>query len=178
MYDVDSTFIRAIRPTQGRADRFSQNLYRWLRRHPHYTQVFFRRGNASSLGAPDTAYDPERTQASQIYVGLVDDGDLLGSRLSEILVDGAKTQTWCYPGFPCDEITEAFWAGYKAIGKCAIDPEHRLYADKERYRGDDTARVCCWCGRHEEAFTEARVVRQTVWLPPTAVSRIPEDLAL
>lgn len=161
--------LEMIRATE-REDRYSKNLYDWLRkvRSKHWSapQVFIRIGE--ELCQAD-AYDPSRTQCPAIYIGDVFDGDLIGSRLSEILSQGRKAQTWCYSGFgespALENITENFWSRYITDGKCALDPEHRLYRDRERYETRDSHRTCRWCGREEQRHIELQLRRKEVWAP-------------
>ncbi len=156
-----NVLLDQIQANDKRKDRYSLNLYRFLRKKPHYHQVFLHCGIAGQ-----EHWDPERTLVPAIFVGLGDAPFILGARLSEIICKGGSTQTAAHALFDhCVEITDAFWARYIEIGKCAIDPEHTLYADSDRYAEVEETRRCRWCGRIEHVQEELQMQRRRVWVP-------------
>ena len=135
----------------SKTDRYSQNLMAWVRKQRE-CELFV--AIATSEGQQ---YDPSKTQASRLYVGrhrIDEEGFLFGSRLSQILCNGAKTETFAFvPGMKFVVVPD-WWAGYISGGKCFIDPEHTLYYDRERWEETDKAggkhRHCVWCGNFEQ----------------------------
>lgn len=127
--------IEAIHPARGA--KFSPNLHAWL-------------------SVKDKTYRLQsRVYADQegtLYIGLLDDGYLMGSRLNGVLCYGRKEASWAYGNL--GKLTEVvgFWERYTAIGRCAIDPGHRMYfigADA-RWKTSGDRRECLWCGNHSQ----------------------------
>ncbi len=150
----------------GRSDKFSLNLCKFLKKHgSHYWEICFSPRNCIN-GAFDVEYSADRTLASNLYVGFLDedDGSFMGARLSEIICNGTETKIWSHP--PCEEFVPVpdFWGRYYNFGKCAIDPEHKLYSARDRYTvlGDGTTRVCDWCGRVEELHIKRTVIDENL----------------
>lgn len=145
----------------GRADMFSENLWKWVRKHKdHPLFVAFSEKDGES-------YDEAKTCASRLYVGfhhLDGDGWLNGARLSEILCYGTKASEWAYPpGMKFTEIAD-WWEKYMERGKCFIDPEHTLYLDKERWMEEGNIRTCVWCGIFQQQEHVEMVPRKD-WRP-------------
>ena len=143
-----------------RADRYSLNLWRWLRKHrkhPLFVAISTRERGP---------YDPKRTQPGDIYIGLgdLDQGWLHGARLSEILCSGTKASEWAFPPAYKFELIPYWWQGYIAGGKCFIDPEHLLYFDKERWdeAPDGKERACIWCCNHQQ-YLHTTMIPRTAW---------------
>lgn len=115
-------------------------------------------------------WTPEITCTPQLYLGIPSpDGGLTGRKFSRVIVVGARAESWALPPgrFPLgfSDVTEAFLEGYLRLGKCAIDPEHRLEAGiGERYTlTDEDHRVCNWCGQREAREVVRRVVVKDCW---------------
>ena len=155
-----------VRPS-GYNDKFSLNLYKFLKKHgEHYRKVYFSPWNCIT-GEKDVVYSPDKTLASNIYIGFVcKDGYLMGARLTEICCNGVKTKTWSHPPKDYAPISD-FWERYSKNGKCVIDPEHTFYYQKDRYVVGGTLRTCKWCGRTERLRIVERVVKDEVWEPQT-----------
>lgn len=152
------------RPT-GRADKYSLNLHKWLRKqHEHYRGAFFSPWSSVD-GAMDYS-DKAKHSPSHIYIGWLDeDGYLMGSRLSEIICNGTKAKTWAFAPKLAFEELPGFWEKYEELGKCSFDPEHWLYFGKERYdETGDGKRTCRWCGRKEILHVFEEVVQRQKWL--------------
>ena len=155
------TFVM-VRPS-GRNDKFSLNLYKFLKKHgEHYREVYFSPWDCIT-GKMDVVYSQNKTVASSIYIGFLDeDGYFMGARLTEICCNGAKTKTWAYPPKDFTPIVD-FWERYSENGKCVIDPEHTFYYQKDRYELGGSLRACKWCGRIERLRIVDRVVKDEVW---------------
>lgn len=158
-------FLAAVTPaSRSSEEKLSYNLSRWLKRNGG---LFVRAFYAPEPGA--LAWDPAKTHPPMIYLGFPDDGWLHGARLSSILTMGTKADSWAYPpgefDLPLVEITEAFWAAYIELGKCALDPEHSLYWPSDRFVEslDGGTRVCRWCARSEAREIRPMTVYQTSW---------------
>jgi len=127
------------------ADKFSQNLYNWCCRYAT-SDIFVAFSQENNL-----IYSPDKTLASKTYIGFnnIDHGYLHGSRLSEILCNGANAKVWAYPPAMNFQVIEDWFDHYIAKGKCHIDPEHTLYQNHERWEISHAVRTCVWCG-HEQ----------------------------
>jgi len=108
--------VAAIHPSKGA--KYSPNLHSWLtlrtKKHRAETSRVF----ADHKGS--------------LYIGFQDDGYLIGSRLIAVLRNGKKEQSWVF-GYlgKLAEIPD-FWRRYEAVGRCAIDPAHKMH-----FVGDD-----------------------------------------
>lgn len=143
----------------SKADRFSENLMKWVRKYKDRNLI------VAIATEGKRQFDPSLTQSSHLYIGYtpLEDGYLMGSRLSEILCNGTKTSTWAFHGLKFVEVSD-WWQRYIDGGKCCIDPEHWLYADKERWDvvAGGKSRRCLWCGNHEQ-YLHSEMVEKTSW---------------
>ena len=153
----------SMRPPR-RADKFSLNLFKFLKKHGlNYWEICFSPCNCIT-GARDVEYSEKSTIAQNLYVGFLDeDGYFMGARLSEIICNGAKTKTWAHPPKKAFVPVPDFWERYVEHGKCAIDPEHTLYFPKNRCTENGSLRVCKWCGRVERAIVTEKTIKQKTW---------------
>lgn len=130
--------VRAIDPRNGA--KYSPNLYRWLtmrsKKHRAWSSRVYR-------DADDT-----------LWIGMLDDGDLIGARLMNVLCYGAKAESCCWVNLR--ELVEVadFWPRYVAQGRCAIDPEHTLHfvGDDTRWSVSGDTRACLWCGNARQVL--------------------------
>lgn len=144
----------------GRADRYSENLWKWARKYRD------RRLFVAFSEKDGHTFDETKTLASRLYIGFhrLDDGWLHGSRLSEILCQGSKAESWAYqPGMLFKEIPN-WWDKYMEHGKCFIDPEHCLYLDAARWLVQGNVRTCLWCGNFQQR-EHVEMVAQRDWRP-------------
>lgn len=148
----------------SRADRYSQNLMKWVRKHRNKPLFIGFATEGKHL------YDPAKTQSGLLYVGFgheghgLDDGYLMGARLSDILCNGLKAGEFAFaPRMKFVEVP-GWWQRYIEGGKCCIDPEHWLYADRERWdvAADGKSRRCLWCGNYHE-YLHSEMVEKTSW---------------
>lgn len=124
--------VKLVSPRKGA--KYSPNLYRWL----------------------TSPSNKHRTQTSRIYrdttgdlwIGMIDNGDLIGTRLMAVLCNGAKATTFCFVGLKNLQEVADFWPRYVQNGRCAIDPEHTMYfiGDDTRWTVTGDTRNCLWCG--------------------------------
>lgn len=146
--------------------RYSANLYRWLtgkkmRNMVHLLDVY----RCAEVGS---------VWNNVLWIGFKDEqGWFIGVRLNEVLCIGEKTETAAYaPVFASTlSLLPSFWDEYKRIGRCAIDPTHRMpfynEASRWHYAGIEmNVRVCLWCGEYSEARVHrTKVVTETEWVP-------------
>lgn len=161
---IDQATLKQITPlTKGFGEKFSPNLAMYLRKYPDAIRFFF-------AGDKDVReWTPERTITHLLYLGFMDGNLLIGSRVAEIIHYGRKAQRWAYPpknfASGLRDVTVELLPRYVELGKCALDPEHRLYFDSERYveRGD--TRTCKWCGQVQARKVIVETVETPVWAP-------------
>lgn len=146
----------------SRSDRFSLNLMKWVRKHQDYPLFVAYTPICCITGQHLPEFNPDKTCASQLYIGLgnMDDGWLHGSRLSEIICNGTAATSFAYPPRMNFQIIDHWWGLYLAKGKCAIDPEHSLYYDRERWEEQGNSRLCLWCGEFRQEKQTHLVERQ------------------
>lgn len=145
---------------ESKADRHSQNFMKWVRKYRD------RRLFVAFATEGTKTYDPRKTQSGSLYVGFfnLDGGWLHGSRLSDIICNGTKAGTFAF-GPHMKFVTVPGWLErYIEGGKCVIDPEHWLYADRERWEesADGKTRRCLWCGNYDE-YLHSEMVEKTSW---------------
>lgn len=123
--------------------KYSPNLFAWLkketRKWPGQSVDVFRSVNEDG---------------EHLHIGVMYDGELLGSRLWEVLCKGARTQRWSYAMFRGMERVENFWERYARDGRCVLDPKHThsFVGDEERYVEHGNRRRCMWCGTRQRRF--------------------------
>ena len=144
--------VDAIHPRNGA--KYSPNLHAWL-----------------TLKTKKHRADSSRVFVDKhgtLWIGVLDDGYLIGSRLISVLCEGKKAASFAFGDL--GELTELknFWANYTAIGRCAIDTEHQMHfvGDNTRWRTTGDQRECLWCGAHAQKlrrWTES--VERRAWDP-------------
>lgn len=142
----------AIHPKRGY--KYSPNLYRWLtdpehKHRPHYYRVY-------------------RDKTGTLWIGMMDNGEFIGTKLISVLCNGRKEDTACWCNLGKLEEIEGFWHDYMANGRCAIDPEHSMHfvGDDTRWNESGDSRECQWCGNHTQIrhyWTET--VNRSAWEP-------------
>jgi len=150
--ETNNLDIAAIHPSKGA--KYSPNLYSWLtkrgKNHRAWTSLVF----ADNDGT--------------LWIGMLDLGDLVGARLMQVLCNGDKAETSYWVNLaPLREIPD-FWERYIAVGRCAIDPEHKMYfvGDDARWRTNGEHRECLWCGRHSQKLRRwVDPVERSTWEP-------------
>ncbi|MHB1630682.1 hypothetical protein [Acidithiobacillus sp.] len=144
--------LAAINPRNG--PQFSPNLYRFLKK----------RGPAWA-GTCRVYRDADNI----LRIGLLDDGWLHGAWLMGVLCYGPLERVWAHlPGSlgGLQEIPQ-FWTDYMRVGRCAIDPEHKMsfIGDESRWAVQGDERSCLWCGNaHQKLETWVEKARHDRWV--------------
>lgn len=146
LLDLHDHGFKAIHPRNG--SKYSPNLYRWLT-------------------APGYKY---RSCASRVYldnsgtrwIGMMDQGDLYGARLLNVLCLGTKAERGCWINLRGLVEMEDFWPRYIADGRCAIDVAHEMsfVGDESRWKQDGDTRDCLWCGKMRQMLVRKTVIRE------------------
>ena len=147
--------VAAIHPNKGA--KYSPNLHAWLTR-----QSKKHRAETSRVFA---------TKDGTLYIGFLDDGYLIGSKLIAVLCNGKKEDSWAFGNL--GELAEVldFWARYMAVGRCEIDPEHKMHfvGDDTRWRTTGDHRECLWCRNHLQKLRRwVEPVERSAWESVTA----------
>lgn len=130
-----------------RHQKYSPNLYKWLKRNP-------------GIAAQAQVWREDNTK--DLWIGFLGDDCLYwtGAMLMQVLCTGAKhsTGSYSFKQFKGMNVVENFWKEYIRIGRCAIDPEHKVWFlnSDTRYVGTTTGRKCQWCGQEQELIEEKR----------------------
>lgn len=124
-----------------RGEKFSPNLHRWLKHRNNWR----------------LAQRVYRDRDGTLWIGWFDEEDwFYGARLFEVLGFGAQTTTGAYPNLrrQLQEI-EDFWPQYQAVGRCAIDPDHKvLFIDDHlRWHAVGDSRTCTWCNNARQVLS-------------------------
>jgi hypothetical protein len=139
----------------GNDSKFSVNLYKFLSGRRHQASLRLQRVFVD--------------QDKHLWLGYFDDDLFIGTRLMHVLCNGANAQKSAF--IRMQELVEVpdFWQKYQAIGRCAIDPEHRMSftGDETRWRIQGEHRSCLWCGEGHQQQRVTQDVR-TVWVPAAA----------
>lgn len=146
----------------GRSDKYSWNLYRWLRKQskdrwwPH-------------IGV----YRPPATEpCRRLIVGYrppSEGGWIYGSYMNSVLCSGTKEiYAFAPPTLLAtyDDITAEFWADYLRIGRCIFDPNHTwgMIGDEARFSSlSPSKRRCNWCGATMHRHTRREVKTVETW---------------
>jgi hypothetical protein len=144
-----------------RHEKFSENLYNWLNSRKQKTFIKEQKVWQDSN--------------KELWIGWKHDGELIGTRLFSVLCNGSKAETMCYPA--SIKLTEVpnFWENYKKLGRCAIDPEHTVsfLSSKSRWSVTGTARICNWCGQHQQLDQRKKTVVIKTWKNTEAPAQVP-----
>lgn len=111
--------------------------------------------------------------AGLLYIGYMDMEDgtngFVGARLNRVLGCGASVYSrergWFMGLGPSNmKLVSDFWDRYIAIGRCAIDVEHRQWfiGDKDRYTMDGDLRTCTWCGVQHKRRIEIKTYTKEI----------------
>lgn len=151
----------------SKSERHSENLMKWVCKYQD-KPMFVAIATAGEIGVGNKClvfFEPEKNLSHLLYVGWfnLDDGYLHGSPLNEILSNGAGAKTWPFPPMLQFVEVSGWWERYIQLGKCCIDPEHWLYAGRERWKvsSDGKSRSCLWCGTYEQCLHTEMVPKRT-----------------
>lgn len=144
--------VEGIHPRHGA--KFSPNLHKWL---THRERKY--RGWTSRV---------YRDAEGVLWVGMLDDGGMLGARLYGVLCNGSQEPSACWVNLKGLVELDGFWLRYMADGRCAIDTEHARHfvGDDTRWTVDGDARSCLWCGKARQVLARwTETVERQKWLP-------------
>lgn len=131
--------LSAIDPRNG--SKYSPNLLKWLRKRRWWK------------GEDARVY---RADDNRLYIGVFDrEGFFSGSNLQAVLCRGRQCESGCYGRIDIKEVVD-FWERYVAIGRCAIDTDHRQHfvGDETRWLVEGNRRSCQWCGNCVQELRE------------------------
>ncbi len=143
--------LKLIDPGNDDGHKYSQNFFRFLRKFEK-----------------DNTYSPTEVFATvpgrHLYVGYAFDGDIIGAQMlgGQILSDGARTEVYSMGGRDFERV-EGFWDLYLRVGRCAIDPEHKIHFQCGDRRFDSVSediRSCRWCGVKQKRTRWTEVVER------------------
>ena len=148
----------------SRSAAYSPNLYAWLKAHGclvHNSAILC---TVYKVVQDRPALKSYGFQIGNQLIGYTHEGDFIGARLNQVLCNGADAPSWCYPGCAAGVASpNDFWAQYRAVGRCAIDPDHQMLFSDTRYRAQAHSRACMWCGHVQERVQRARTVIDERW---------------
>lgn len=131
------------------ASSFSPNLYRYMRKQRSFARYI-------------TVF--RSSEDSTLWLGCIWDGDFIGARLMQVLCHGSRTPTGCYSSLtPTLREVPGFWEQYLRLGRCAIDPEHRLSFTDDRWVQQGFSRKCLWCGHQQQLKVWSEPVQKSRW---------------
>jgi hypothetical protein len=142
--------VQLIQPRQGA--KFSPNLYRWLtlpqRKHRAWTSRVY----ADKHGV--------------LWIGMLDQGELIGSRLYGVLCKGSQEESCCWVQLHGLVEVSDFWPRYIRDGRCAIDTghDHFFVGDETRWKTNVEERECQWCGQSQVLSRRIETVEHQVWV--------------
>jgi hypothetical protein len=138
-YTIQKNTLNLLSISPKCGAKFSPNLYKWL----------------SHKSSPHRAWTSRIYKASNgtLWIGRLDNRELIGSRLISVLCNGAKESTAAWQNIDAVEI-ENFWQDYESIGRCAIDKDHSMYfiGDDTRWSVSNNKRSCLWCGNANQTL--------------------------
>jgi len=141
---------------------FSTKLFKYMKKQG----VFYENG-----GVADGLYRVKPGSASyeadqlNLWLGYVADGAFFGVRIMQAMSMGLKAQKWAHPRLVKDiEEVPGFWDQYLKEGRCAIDPEHQIPFQDDRFDETDHDRTCKWCGYKQKKVSTPRTVYDISWV--------------
>ncbi|HBP1602246.1 TPA: hypothetical protein L5U90_003349 [Pseudomonas aeruginosa] len=135
--------VRRIKPKHSAS--FSKNLWLWMMKHGRQGDTVFQVGVGSRLAL---LYGAGTLFIGQPYNGYEGDTDFSGAPVMQVLCMGSSVVRACYAGaIPSLIEVAGFWARYEQVGRCAIDPNHRVLFQEfdRRYELVSGQRTCKWC---------------------------------
>ncbi len=134
--------------------KYSPNLAKWLKRNRRW------------MNNLPLVY---RWQDGGLYIGhRDDDGWFSGARIIGVLCGGKSGTVYAYPPEWGQHLVEQadFWDRYAAVGRCAIDPEHKrsFIGEDTRWLVNGESRQCLWCGQgHQTLHRWSETVEHKAW---------------
>lgn len=129
---------------KGKSDKFSWNLYSWVKRNPKHCRIF--KGTWNNMAGFDDLGQ------EWLYIGFKEeDGEFIGRQLRNVCLKGSTFKMNCFlPGKNFHDvdnwtdITDEFWERYQRIGVCAVHGEKA-----HNWQEDGDKRTCSYCGKVE-----------------------------
>lgn len=152
---------------KGVSDKFSWNLYRFLREYPNAKIMLYKKDHTGDI----KEFDPNGFQGTYHFFGMI--GELVGARFVDIMRAGpsAKIQLYAFSWWGDAnfiDVTDWFFSEYERRGRCLFDKEHSSWWAGEEGRFtyiNSHSRRCNWCGAWQKMRIEKRVrlERKKVW---------------
>lgn len=160
--------VNMIKPEE-QSDKFSWNIYQFIKKHPDCTRVFWHKKNYMNGGIVEFNNRDNVEGASlgwNLFIGRRDKQNfddihfsvVTGNRVRNILGNSRERfNLWSlHPiaGWPTgdefEDVTEWFWDNYIKFGRCLFDKGHNGWwiGDTDRFTYlDENTRQCNWCGQ-------------------------------
>lgn len=102
--------LELIAPKNG--SKYSPNLYQWMKAQERRSRAW--------------AFRVYRDADNILWIGMLDNRELIGSKLIAVLCNGAKEETAAWQNIHAVDLPD-FWVDYVAHGRCAIDADHSMW---------------------------------------------------
>ncbi|WP_409286893.1 hypothetical protein [Pseudomonas guariconensis] len=129
----------------GLSPAFSRNLHRWLTHVGRPGDTVYRAQTGSSFAQ---VHGADTLIIGQPYDEYPGDTDFSGSLLTQVLCLGRAAVRSCHSNATSDLLEiDGFWQRYVEVGRCAIDPEHKMHFrdDNDRLEVVGGLKTCNWC---------------------------------
>lgn len=154
------------------SDKYSSNLYKFLKKNPNHTKVYFE--NRDAWDGSEMQLDWNNICVSQIVIGSdVKEGGsfdcIVGKSLASIVQGRKLNELYAitYHESIYTDITEEFWSKYEQIGRCLFfNHDSWIQGDENRFRyiGEDNIRECRWCGKIQELKLYKKEIECREWV--------------
>lgn len=144
--------IQATAPTLHA--KYSPNLHKWLKKQ------------RPAMGLPGVYRNIDTKQLEVVW--RYPDDLFVGSRMNQILCAGSRARVYSYARATTSllELIPDFWLQYIAVGRCAVDPEHRQHfiGDETRWETIGDVRGCTWCNKATQRLRRwTETVERKAW---------------
>lgn len=164
---------------RGESDKFSWNIYRFLKRHPGVRVMYY-----FNPVEYIRSFDPNKSLNSMQTFLLHPGPGMSGVRVHGLMMRQSKfgeiqQASYClWDKERFTDITDWFFKTYERIGCCIFDREHSGWWRGEGNRFtyiNKHSRRCNWCGEWHERHFEKRVdiVRIERWIANAPKNQIP-----
>lgn len=181
--------LKQIKPKGKESDKYSINLYKYLKKNPEYNKVYYQTMHYVKVGCGENHkeiyeyrhrdFDINDFKLTEIYLSaypiwyIQRDDILTGSKLISILRGGRgmyENFAYCSTSHELNyvDITDIFWDKYIEIGRCIWDNKHNGYLQNDDNRFtyiDENNRICNWCGekQHRKIKIEHIEKKKEIW---------------
>ncbi|MCF5371999.1 hypothetical protein [Pseudomonas syringae] len=128
-----------------RSPAYSRNLHLWMKSNGRSGDTVYKITAGSTLAR---IYGDGSYFIGQPYGDYEGDSDFSGALLMQILTMGCQVVRACYTGDAPRMIEVAdFWDRYELVGRCVIDPDHKIgFRDNaQRFYFAQGQHCCKWC---------------------------------